>query len=239
MATTQQTPRQQADKVSNDVAKIVAASLATYIAASATTAPLRKAGISISWLSKQMVAMYKPLVSARIYVLRRRADAEFSDALPTDGPNVDQVQAFILDEIRWEEKFAERSARRIARDLVRATQRGASEDELRATLAKALDRERRFNMMRQRAASRRLLLRIEEAQVHAMSPDGAYWVLDPSLRTHTADCLSMAGKLWSWDVLRHIRPSNRHVQCGCRLITASMARANGMPGSDVVQRSRG
>lgn len=235
MAEPQQKPRAQANQTADKMAKVAAAAVATYFATAAVSAPLQQAGFSIARLSRMMAALYKPLVSARIYILRRRADYEFSDALPTDGPNAEQVQAFIQDEIDLEEKFVRRSSQRVSADLRRAADRGATKDELDKILQNALDRERRFNMMRQQAAERRLRLRIEEAQVEAQSPEGAYWVLDPTLRTHTADCMRMAGRIWSWSTLRRIRPSNRHAQCGCRLIPASLARANGLPGSDAVQ----
>lgn len=235
MAPTQQTPREQADSAGENAAEIAVAAIAAAIVADATASQLTQVGLSPARLATEVAALYRPLITVRIYALRRRADAEFSDALPTDGPNVDQVQAFIEEELRWEETFVRRSARRIGKSLDDAVKRNVSDEELQRIYRKALDRERRFNMMRQQAANRRLTLRIEEAQVQAISPEGAYWLIDPALRTHTSDCLAMAGKLWSWEILRRIRPSNRHAQCGCRLLPAGVARANGLPSSDVVQ----
>lgn len=234
---TQPTPRQQASQVSAEMTAIAIEVLNAQLAAAEEAAVLSAAGLSIESLTRAMAALYGPLVAVRIFVLRRRADSEFTDALPTTGPTVEQVQAFIQDEIRWERIFVRRSSGRIAADLRRAARKGLSGQQLDDVLENALDRERRFNMMRQQAAERRLTLRIEEASVQSVSPQGAYWVMDPSKRTHTQDCMAMAGHLWSWEVLRYIRPSNRHAQCGCHLLPAGLARANGFPNADVVRRS--
>lgn len=227
-----QTPRQQSRIAAEEAAAAIIVALSALFAASAYAGALSAAGFTLQALSARLVALYTPLVAARILLLRRQADAEFTDALPTSGSFDDLVAGFMADELRWEQVFMERSARRIFATLERAARDG---DDIDDAYTRALARERRLNHIRQVAAERRLFLRIEEASVQSVSPQGAYWLIDPSKRTHTEDCLAMAGHAWSWEVLRKIRPSNRHHQCGCRLIPIQLAKANSMAGSNRVR----
>lgn len=231
-----QTPQSEAERVSEEAVVAFVAALSAVFAASAYAGALQAAGIGLAWLSASLTAMLRPIVRARILFLRRLADAEFTDALPTAGSHTELVRLFMDQEVEYERVFMQRSARRIMATVERAARDGATGDDLRAAFEQALDRERRLNRIRQQAATRRLLLKIEEANVQSVSPQGAYWLLDPSLKTHTADCLAMAGHSWSWEVLKRVRPSNRHVQCGCRLIPYSMARANGLPDAERVRK---
>jgi hypothetical protein len=45
---------------------------------------------------------------------------------------------------------------------------------------------------------------------------GGYWELG-NRKNHTADCLFMAGKNWSWKTLAVVNPANRHPGCGCTI----------------------
>jgi hypothetical protein len=89
--------------------------------------------------------------------------------------------------------------------------------------------------VRMRAAQQRVYERVQEQRLQQVSPEGAYWMIDPSRKTHTPDCLAMNGHAWSWKVLSIIRPSNRHFGCQCQLLSLQIARAAAMPDSDRVR----
>lgn len=89
-------------------------------------------------------------------------------------------------------------------------------------ISEIVKRERYYSNLRMSALIKRLNDSIDYERLRSEDPrsdysGGALWVLDPSKDTHTADCLLMEGKVWSWRVLRVVNPANRHFGCGCRL----------------------
>jgi hypothetical protein len=85
-----------------------------------------------------------------------------------------------------------------------------------------IQRERHYSKLRIEALVKRIDGIVEYTNLRMADPrsdyqGGALWVLDDSKETHTADCLAMAGKVWSWAVLRLVNPANRHPGCGCHL----------------------
>jgi hypothetical protein len=207
--------------------------LAEYLATQKAKQVLLAAGITAAALASSLAALYATVGAVTLSAVRTMARREFVDALQGTGPAEHLVDAMVELEERLDDIFIRRSSRRVAVTLQKAIDR--NEDVVEA-LDRALRRERRWSRIHAVAARRRVQLRVEEANVRALSPEGAYWLLDPTKQTHTPDCLAMAGKAWSWKVLSVIRPSNRHFQCGCELLTLGEARANALPGADRVRK---
>jgi hypothetical protein len=219
------------EAVGREVQAEITAAVTAAMAVSAQSAALQGAGYTAASMYAAIAALLRPLATARITLLARSIEQRWNDPLPTSiRPEV--VREILDREIQYELDFARRSAKRIVRSMEKASERG---DDLDDAFREALSREARFERMRQAAVQRRITLRIQEEWVRSLSPEGAYWVIDPTKKTHTADCIAMAGKVWSWSVLAIIRPSNRHNLCGCTLIPKNMAAANGLPNAEVVR----
>lgn len=88
-------------------------------------------------------------------------------------------------------------------------------------------RERRYLEMHIAAATRRMRCDADMARLQERGEPGAVWVLGKR-QTHTPDCVAMAGRFWTWDVLREVNPANRHAGCGCALISEAQAKARGI-----------
>lgn len=224
---------EEAQQIGPEVQAAIAVAVAAILAASAYAAVLAAAGWTVERLTASLTALLRPLAVVRITLLGRYIEQQWNDTLfNTSRPLEDVWREIMLTEMEYERRFAKRSAERLARSMDRAAARGLDLDEAHR---KALAREARFERMRQQAVIRRVTLRLEEEWVRDQSPDGAYWVMDPTKKMHTPDCLAMANKAWTWSVLGLVRPSNRHNLCGCRLVPLPMARANVMPDANVVR----
>lgn len=221
----------EAQQVGPTVEQAIIAAVTAVLTASAQAQVLAAAGYTSERLIAALVALLRPLAVVRITLLGRRIEQQWNDNLPTSGPRPDVWREIMGEELAYEIDFARRSAGRVARAMERAAQRG---HDLEAAHRKAMAREARFERMRQAAVMRRVTLRLEEEWVREQSPEGAFWIMDPTKLTHTRDCLAMAGRAWSWAVLSRIRPSNRHSACGCRLLPLNMARANALWTTGVV-----
>lgn len=81
-----------------------------------------------------------------------------------------------------------------------------------------LGKEGRFSMMHRNASAERKIQAQATDNLKANSPEGAFWVIDPLAKTHTAGCLRMGGKNWTWRTLDRIHPL-RHQGCRCHLIS--------------------
>lgn len=174
-------------------------------------------------------------------------------------PSEDEVSKLIAEERRFALLYAEKAAERIVADLEGKVERALERlkvdserysrmtkeekdvfhrdllDIYRWTIEAAVARENRFYGTRMDAVGKRVSNRSEEMQVKADSPEGAYWLLNVALKTHTPDCVAMSNKAWNWAVLSIVSPSTRHFGCGCSLIPLSIARAAAMPNSDKVR----
>lgn len=95
-----------------------------------------------------------------------------------------------------------------------------------AAVQSVLQREQRFAQMRASAAAERVLASAELEELRRISPKGAFWRLGKR-RTHTTDCLAMAGHFWPWSVLNEVHPL-LHTGCGCYLISLGTAIAEGL-----------
>lgn len=122
-------------------------------------------------------------------------------------------------ELLMEDLAYRRSLNRIRDDLAGAKW---SKTEIEQAIRKIIKRERYYSELRINALVHRVDSLVEYANLRSSDSrsdfeGGAEWVLDPAKKTHTEDCLAMAGKVWSWSVLRFVNPANRHPGCGCHL----------------------
>jgi len=123
-------------------------------------------------------------------------------------------------EYKFETIAYKRSMIRIRRDLKAIM--NTDKNEIKARISQIIKREKRFSNLRMASMIKRLDDSIQYENLRLDDPrtdfaGGALWQLDESKETHTADCLIMAGKVWSWNVLRYVNPANRHAGCGCTL----------------------
>lgn len=95
-----------------------------------------------------------------------------------------------------------------------------------AAIESVMRREQRFAAQRAAASGERVLAAAELQELRRTSPQGAFWLLGPR-RTHTPDCIAMAGRFWPWPVLNIVHPL-LHTGCGCYLRSQGFAIANGL-----------
>jgi hypothetical protein len=110
-------------------------------------------------------------------------------------------------------QFIRKMEARLERDIPKAL---LSSNDPEAALRVLLEREFRYIRQRQEAMLSRSISAQERESLKRTSPLGAYWRLSPFVKSHTIDCLVMAGKFWPWAVLDVIHPP-RHPNCPCRL----------------------
>ena len=89
-----------------------------------------------------------------------------------------------------------------------------------------VQREKNYNKLRLRATVRRTARIAEHFEMRSEDvrddwEGGALWLMDPTKKEHTLDCLAMEGETWAWGVLRWVNPANRHAGCGCKLVPDS------------------
>jgi hypothetical protein len=145
------------------------------------------------------------------------SEADVLDALADEYPDLDEFDRFeaVSDETAFDRAYRGKVRARLDRDLPVAlsiSDRASRELEVR----KIIERETRYANQREAALQGRALGALEARILESKSPEGARWELG-NTRTHTKDCLAMAGKVWPWSVLRSIRPPLHH-GCDCRLV---------------------
>jgi hypothetical protein len=177
----------------------------------------------------------------QLAIARREARERIAAARPdwTDA----MVDAAAREELAYEDAFRRKSRARWARELPRVMAIPDAAERRRAVEA-FLARERRYSEQRYRAIVRRVAARVERERVRDASPLGAYWTMDPRLRTHTPGCVALAGHFWPWSVIDRVHPP-LHANCGCRLWSLDEAvrrgwmRADQVPDeADAVRRAR-
>lgn len=157
-------------------------------------------------------------------ISRRRLEILRERLLGAGIPQTD-VDMAIAEEAAREVIYQRRAAQRTRAGMAIATK--ATDAGTRATSIDALiRREQRFAQMRASAAAERVLASAELEEMRRISPQGAFWRLGKR-RTHTADCLAMAGRFWPWSVLDEVHPL-LHVGCGCFLISMGAAISQGL-----------
>ena len=164
----------------------------------------------------------------RIERAKRRFNVRALGKLYPDLPGPSLAEA-LLREQRLDRIYEQRMATRLRQGFRRlGLDPTLSAQERQQKEAKLLEQEQRFLRMHIAAAQNRMLREAEMQRLQRSGEQGAYWLIDWSKRTHTADCLAMEGRYWSWDVLGKINPANRHAGCGCRLISIQEARNRGL-----------
>lgn len=155
------------------------------------------------WMSK----MHKATNAIITDHYKKIRDSEFADM-------------HISRELYFEDLAYRRSLNRI-RDDVRGF-KDMDKSQIRDRIRKIIQRERYYSQLRVKALVKRLdgiaeYLRLRTNDPRSDFAGGALWVIDPTKETHTDDCVAMAGKVWSWNILRLVNPANRHPGCGCHL----------------------
>ena len=258
---TQPTPEEQAArrKLAAEIVAAIAVITAAELASAQTREILARAGFTYERIVKLMRQTFVNSALLSIVGVRMMARVRTATNVASVLYDNDLVELLSRDESVFALAHAKAGVKRVVTDmrnvaeqkeqklvkmgktLATLTKPEAAEfvaevkDALAARMVETVIRERTYSKMRTDAVARRLDLRVEEDGVRRSSPEGAYWVLDLTRRTHTKDCLAMANRAWSWRVLTVIRPSNRHLGCGCRLYTLDFARATGMPDAERVR----
>jgi hypothetical protein len=162
----------------------------------------------------------------------KTTDAEAVAAAMDQHPQLEPTDVDeVLDrERRYQAEFMRKMSRRVKRDLPEALkiEEGAKRRE---AIQKIVERERRYIQMRREALSGRLAGFADMKRLQEASPQGAYWQLSNTVRTHTPDCIAMSGKVWPWPVLRKWHPP-LHAGCPCRLLGIEEAKARGLVRGD-------
>jgi hypothetical protein len=120
----------------------------------------------------------------------------------------------IAEEAERQTEFERRVMERVARDEVRIA--ALPEEERKAAIGKAVQRERVFARYRAEAMAVRAIAAIDRMVLQTESPTGAFWKLDPEVFRHTPDCVAMGGSFWPWEVLADFHPPT-HSGCRCGL----------------------
>jgi hypothetical protein len=142
-----------------------------------------------------------------------------------------EIARLVQREMKFEREFLARQRDRLRRDIAKAML-GETTEERRAAVERVLERERRYEKMREEAALERAAAMAEMLDVRDQSPLGAFWILGEA-REHTLDCIAMAGHFWPWEVLDKIHPQLHH-GCQCRLLTFEQAVRDGYMREDQV-----
>jgi hypothetical protein len=140
--------------------------------------------------------------------------------VPTD------VETVIAEERQRGEMFARLAEQRMQRDLPVAL---AIPDPVQreAAVRGVMAREQVYQRMRSEAIAARGLAAVDRMVLRRDSPSGALWKLDPTVREHTAGCLILGGRFWSWEILDRVHPP-RHAGCPCRLVGYGEAIRDGL-----------
>ena len=136
------------------------------------------------------------------------------------------LQRALKFEEHLEQVFQDRMRERVARDVEQAfliTDPG----ERHARIQFIMERERRFARMREQAMTDRLEGAATVGLLKQTSPHGALWVLSERVKTHTPDCVALAGHIWPWELLELLHPPV-HFGCACYLLSTDSAVKSGL-----------
>lgn len=174
----------------------------------------------------------RKITGEAVALLRRFARSRSESVVPVlvtllrrEFPERSEVELLRLvrHEQGREREFLARMARRLRQDLPEALAHPDPAARLERVRA-ITDRERRFIDMRERAMAERAVGAAQWQWLSESSPEGAVWMLGPA-RSHTAECLALAGKALPHEVLEVWHPP-LHAGCRCWL----------MPLADAVRR---
>lgn len=155
---------------------------------------------------------------------RRRLQA-MRERMLAKGVAIGDVDRALADEAAREIVYQRRADDRVKAGMKLALQ--SSDASTRATAVEAvMRREQLFAQMRASVSAERVLASAELEELRRISPKGGFWMLGKR-KTHTPDCLAMAGHFWPWSVLAEVHPL-LHPGCGCYLISLGAAIARGL-----------
>lgn len=164
-------------------------------------------------------------VVATLGRLSRRRMQAMKERLLRSGTQLSDVDRALAGEVQREASYQQRAKERTDAGMKLAMK--VEDASARAEAVQAvLRREQRFAQMRSSAAAERVLASAELEELRRVSPQGAFWKLGKR-KTHTPDCLAMAGHFWPWSVLNEVHPL-LHTGCGCYLISLGTAIAEGL-----------
>ena len=156
----------------------------------------------------------------------RRASESVIDTNMQRVTDPDIRRMHLEREYQFEDLSYTRAISRMSADLRIA--RVLNDKNLERRIEEIVQREKNYNKLRLRATVRRTARIAEHFEMRSEDvrndwEGGALWLMDPTKKEHTLDCLAMEGETWAWGVLRWINPANRHAGCGCKLVPDSNA----------------
>lgn len=160
-------------------------------------------------------------------ILSRDSNEDWVRRRINEVPDVTQQQALeiIGDENLKQREYAEKVIARIKRDAPKVDAASTPEKRKEA-LGRLVNRERVYARQRAESMAIRTAASLDRVVLQAESPFGAFWVLDENARSHTPDCVAMAGRFWPWEVLLSFHPPT-HPGCRCHLASEKAAIKNG------------
>lgn len=190
--------------------------------------------VSGAQAQKSAVASAIRAIASLLALIHLRRRKMIEEAVLARYPKTDIGDA-LAEEERREVVFRKRSQERVRAGMTLA--QAAKDPSARASaIQNVMNRERRFAEQRSAAAGERVLVAAELQELRKLSPRGAFWALGVR-RTHTPDCIAMAGKFWPWEVLERVHPL-LHTGCGCQLFSFGDALNRGlMRAGDVMKTS--
>jgi hypothetical protein len=210
-----------------------ATGIAAALAAGGAAAPLVIGTLAVKQ-GADTVTAGTAMVLAALSQQAKKLDVAEIVAAAMDDPvfDDDDIAQAIAAERAMHEAFVEKMRTRVKRDMPSAL---GNEDaaERRAAVQKIVEREERYAKQRIEALRERVAGLAEMKRVQAQSPEGALWLLSDGVKTHTLDCIAMAGKVWPWAVLKLWHPPLHH-GCPCTLVPVKDALARGLITPDMV-----
>lgn len=214
-----------------------ASSPAAAAAVGVGAAGLAQAGLTFESLEKALDALRRFWTRTRL-----QNEAWLLSTMKDHAPLGDLHQA-AADENARERTFQAKAHVRFKAAMSRALAEPDQAERARRVKV-ALDAEKRYARQRQEEMARRAVAAVDRAALRRLSPQGAFWKLDPTKKTHTPECVAMAGKLWPWAALdAHYFWPPVHGGCGCSLhgyhaaVKAGWLKAGRVPNADDAVRA--
>jgi hypothetical protein len=190
----------------------------------AATAALAKAGVAIDAALGALTRFHSRVRLQNEHVIRK--------TLEKKTPREDVAQV-IADEAQLAALFQQRSHERFKARVAAATKE-ADRAKVKQRVQTAIDAERRYAVQHQEMVAQRAVAAVDRAALRRASPAGAAWLLGPA-KTHTPECVAMAGKLWPWQALDyHAFWPPVHGGCACQLMGIDPALKAGHVSSSAV-----
>lgn len=221
----QQPPAQPPSNVVTDTA--LAAVAASTLPASA--APVALTVTQIATMSTALLGALRKFQNQRENWFQDELTAAAHRAAPTLA---DVASELIGRELGYEQTFRGNQFDRIQSELQQALSL-SDKDARDARVKQIFADEQRYTDLRETAMRDRVLSGLKHYSLEQRSPDGAFWELGEA-KTHTVDCLAMAGKHWPWSVLHDFQPP-LHPNCRCKLTATKDAIRRGLMTPDDVQ----